>query len=210
MVTTLTIKEHILTPCVGFPLAACRKAVYLTAGNGLEAATEWVMLHMGDDDFATEDPSWTGYGGGVWTEAAGDADAGMQPQAVLDLVSMGFTEKQAKYALRTNNHDANLAAEWLFTGGVDTIPPDAEEPMDTAAAVVGGEGTSRERKFDDGNGEYKLIGFISHMGSNTHCGHFLCHLFKDNRWVLFNDEKVALSQSPPIGLGYLYLFERVQ
>ena len=28
------------------------------------------------------------------------------------------------------------------------------------------------------------------------------------RWVLFNDEKVAASENPPLDRGYLYLFKR--
>ena len=53
------------------------------------------------------------------------------------------------------------------------------------------------------------MGFISHMGANTGCGHYVCHLFKDGRWVILNDEKVAVSENPPKELGYLYLFRRV-
>ena len=29
------------------------------------------------------------------------------------------------------------------------------------------------------------------------------------RWVIFNDEKVAASQEPPLDRGYLYLYRRV-
>jgi ubiquitin carboxyl-terminal hydrolase 5/13 len=46
------------------------------------------------------------------------------------------------------------------------------------------------------------------MGSNTACGHYVCHIKKDGRWVLFNDEKVALSEKPPMDLGYMYFFKR--
>ena len=47
------------------------------------------------------------------------------------------------------------------------------------------------------------------MGANTACGHYVCHIFKEGKWVIYNDEKVAISENPPLGLGYLYLFERV-
>ena len=56
--------------------------------------------------------------------------------------------------------------------------------------------------------EYKLVAFISHMGTSTTTGHYVCHVKKDGRWVIFNDNKVAESVAPPKGLGYLYLFER--
>ena len=53
-----------------------------------------------------------------------------------------------------------------------------------------------------------MVGFISHMGSNTSCGHYVCHLKKDGRWVLHNDRKVAVSEAPPLELGYIYCFRR--
>lgn len=55
---------------------------------------------------------------------------------------------------------------------------------------------------------YKLIAFISHMGSSSTVGHYVCHIKKEGRWVIFNDEKVAVSQNPPTDLGYLYIYER--
>lgn len=29
------------------------------------------------------------------------------------------------------------------------------------------------------------------------------------RWVIFNDEKVAVSEKPPREYGYLYMFKRI-
>ena len=52
------------------------------------------------------------------------------------------------------------------------------------------------------------MAIISHMGSNTACGHYVCHVKKDGRWVMFNDDKVAASQAPPFDRGYLYLYRR--
>jgi ubiquitin carboxyl-terminal hydrolase 5/13 len=61
----------------------------------------------------------------------------------------------------------------------------------------------------DGAAQYELLGLVSHMGSNTACGHYVCHIKKEGRWVLYNDEKVAESQKPPKDLGYLYFYRRV-
>ena len=47
------------------------------------------------------------------------------------------------------------------------------------------------------------------MGTSTMVGHYVCHLLKDGKWVIFNDEKVALSERPPTDLGYLYLYARI-
>lgn len=46
------------------------------------------------------------------------------------------------------------------------------------------------------------------MGRNTACGHYVCHLKKEGKWVIFNDEKVAVSENPPRDLAYMYLCRR--
>ena len=33
-----------------------------------------------------------------------------------------------------------------------------------------------------------------------------CHYFL--QWVLFNDRKVGISENPPRGMGYLYIFKQ--
>ncbi|CAF4707752.1 unnamed protein product, partial [Rotaria magnacalcarata] len=50
--------------------------------------------------------------------------------------------------------------------------------------------------------------FISHIGNNTSCGHYVAHIHKDGRWAIFNDETVAMSEHPPKDLAYLYLYKR--
>ena len=90
--------------------------------------------------------------------------------------------------------------------------------------------------MSDGPGEYELLGIVSHMGSNTACGHYVCHLKKAQGWVIYNDRKVrrraargptsslwhtsshgrsyalarqvALSETPPLSLGYMYIYKR--
>lgn len=37
---------------IGFPLEACKRALFFTENRGLEAATNWAMEHIGDSDFA--------------------------------------------------------------------------------------------------------------------------------------------------------------
>lgn len=53
------------------------------------------------------------------------------------------------------------------------------------------------------------MAFISHMGTSTSVGHYVCHILRDKRWVIYNDEKVAQSENPPRELGYLYLYQRI-
>lgn len=58
------------------------------------------------------------------------------------------------------------------------------------------------------------MSFVSHMGTSTMCGHYVCHILKERpegpRWVIYNDSKVAVSEAPPKQLGYLYLYQRQQ
>lgn len=43
--------------------------------------------------------------------------------------------------------------------------------------------SSAVRAVVDGPGRYELLAMISHMGSNTACGHYVAHIKKDGRWV---------------------------
>ena len=80
-----------------------------------------------------------------------------------------------------------------------------------AAPAAPATGASGATPLLDGPGKYELAGIISHMGANTACGHYVCHIRgPDGHWALFNDEKVAASEQPPFDLGYLYLYRRAQ
>ncbi|GBG42572.1 hypothetical protein CBR_g76006 [Chara braunii] len=109
--------------------------------------------------------------------------------------------------------DVERAAEWVFSHpDVEAMEIDASN---RAAADAGNAPAQRQRvpaaeDMRDGPGKYKLMAFISHMGSSTQVGHYVCHIVKDGRWVIFNDSKVAASGDPPKDMGYLYFFERVR
>jgi ubiquitin carboxyl-terminal hydrolase 5/13 len=89
------------------------------------------------------------------------------------------------------------AVDWIFSHQTEL---DSE---DTQGAAV-------EPTFRDGESRYQLIAFISHMGTSTMVGHYVCHILRDGHWVIYNDNKVALSENPPKELGYLYLYQRLQ
>ncbi|XP_072175278.1 ubiquitin carboxyl-terminal hydrolase 5-like [Diadema setosum] len=176
---------------MGFPLEACRRAVYKTNNSGAEAAMNWVFEHSNDPDFAA--PLEFGQ--------KQKADQPVNEESVAMITVMGFTRDQALRALRETNSNLERAAEWLFSH-----PEELESPMDTGP----GDGAQTgEPKCRDGSGKYELYGFISHMGTSTSCGHYVCHIKKDGRWVIFNDEKVAQSENPPRDLGYLYVYKRI-
>lgn len=72
---------------MGFPMDACRKAVYYTGNSGAEAAMNWVMSHMDDPDFANPLilPGSSGPGS---TSAAAEPPP---EDCVTTIVSMGFS-----------------------------------------------------------------------------------------------------------------------
>jgi ubiquitin carboxyl-terminal hydrolase 5/13 len=119
----------------------------------------------------------------------------INPESITLLTSMGFATQQATKALRETNHNVERAADWLFNHPDD----DGVEMTNVKAAAP----------LPDGNGQYKLVGMVSHIGRNTAVGHYVCHLKKGEDWILFNDSHVARSVHPPIDYGYLYLYERV-
>ena len=100
------------------------------------------------------------------------------------------------------NNNPERAVDWIFSHAeeLDTQPmqTDSNQPQGSTSSA-----------FKDGNGRYRLVAFISHMGTSTMCGHYVCHIFKENRWVIFNDNKVAISETPPKDLAYMYLYRRV-
>ncbi len=53
------------------------------------------------------------------------------------------------------------------------------------------------------------MAFVSHIGSSTATGHYVCHIRKEGRWVIYNDDKVAFSADTPTHMGYLYFFQRL-
>lgn len=79
------------------------------------------------------------------------------------------------------------AADWLFSHMGD-------DEADVTPAISGGDAgaTSTEVR---GDGRYKLIGVISHMGKNTEHGHYVCHLWRNGKWVLYNDDKVKIPRN---------------
>ncbi|XP_046375139.2 ubiquitin carboxyl-terminal hydrolase 5-like [Haliotis rufescens] len=178
---------------MGFDPNGCRKAVYNTKNTGVEAAMNWVMEHMGDADFAAPLvlPNSAAAGGGQFTP---------NEESLVMIMSMGFTRDQAVKALKATNNNVERAADWIFSHA-----DELDQPMETDQAQAAAPATP---KFRDGSGKYQLVAFISHMGTSTNVGHYVCHILKDGKWVIYNDEKVAQSENPPKDLAYLYLYRR--
>lgn len=178
---------------MGFPQDACKRAVFKTKNGGLEVASNWLMEHIGDADFS--DPFVvpdTTFKGNTFVP---------NPESLAMLMSMGFDERQATKALKATDGNVERATDWIFSHADDM-------DISNDATPDAAESNSSKKTYRDGSGKYKLVAFISHMGTSAQVGHYVCHIKKDGQWVIFNDSKVALSQNPPKDLGYLYLYRR--
>ena len=177
---------------MGFNIEGCKRAVYNTNNSGVEAAMNWVMEHMEDADFLMpfQLP-------GSQPSKQGSFVANEESLAMI--ISMGFSREQATKALKATDGNVERAVDWIFSHSdqLDTMETEETAPQ------------QQTTKYRDGSGKYKLVAFISHMGTSSLVGHYVCHIIKDGRWVIFNDEKVAVSEHPPKDLAYLYLYKRV-
>ncbi|XP_022612308.1 ubiquitin carboxyl-terminal hydrolase 5 isoform X1 [Seriola dumerili] len=186
---------------MGFPLEACRKAVYYTGNTGIDAAMNWIMGHMDDPDFSA--PLVLPGCSSVTTPTES-----LSEEHLATIVSMGFSRDQATKALRATSNVLDRAVDWIFSHLDDLESMDVSEGGRSAAESEGREPPPGPR-VRDGPGKYELFAFISHMGTSTMCGHYVCHIKKDQQWVIFNDQKVCASEKPPKDLGYLYFYRRV-
>lgn len=90
---------------MGFPVEACKKALYFTKNSGLEPATQWMMEHIADSDFS--DPLVLP---GITTTAFVPNEEGL-----MLLTSMGFTREQAVKALESTDNNAERAVDYIFS-----------------------------------------------------------------------------------------------
>jgi len=187
---------------MGFSENGSKRAALATQNTNADMAMAWVFEHMEDPDF--NDPPVTSgtTGEDKGTDSFNEGD-------VATLSSFGYTTKQAQGALKATDHNMERAADWLFSH-----PDDLDFAVDQVlggssgdAPTSGGESTAEVDPLSQ-QGKYELMGIISHMGRNTDCGHYVAHVKKGDRWVLFNDEKVAESKTTPFQHGFMYLFAR--
>ncbi|XP_011029388.1 PREDICTED: ubiquitin carboxyl-terminal hydrolase 14-like isoform X1 [Populus euphratica] len=175
---------------MGFNHLHCQKAAINTSNAGVEEAMNWLLAHMDDPD--------------IDVPVSQGAHGNEVDQSKVDtLLSFGFQEEIARKALKASGGDIEKATDWIFNN------PDASVSSDMDTSTSSSKPTPDDTELPDGRGRYGLFGIVSHMGTSTHCGHYVAHVLKDGRWVIFNDNKVAASINPPKDMGYLYFFERL-
>jgi ubiquitin carboxyl-terminal hydrolase 5/13 len=196
----MTADEHLVQELVsmGFSENGCRRAAIATHNSDVETAMNWILEHMEDPDF-NEEPRSAESAPSAGANVSSKVSVPVDPEAMLMLSSMGYTERQVTAAMQATSNNIERAADWLFSHA-DNLDAFVEEILVGAAASNnGGSNLSAEtsddsvlQNADDGEGKYSLIAVISHMGKNTDHGHYVCHIKKHGDWVLFNDEKVLV------------------
>jgi ubiquitin carboxyl-terminal hydrolase 5/13 len=115
------------------------------------------------------------------------------------IMSMGIEANVATWALQHTGGDVERAIDYVFSHPEG--PPSAVAPQVEPVAPVAP---------TNGVASYRLVAMISHMGANAMTGHYVAHV-KDaatGEWVLFNDEKVAVSKETPFKLASVYFYAR--
>ncbi|VAH58246.1 unnamed protein product [Triticum turgidum subsp. durum] len=174
----------------GFNYFACQKAAINTSNAGIEEAMDWLLSHTGDPDInepISQDPM--------------PAEDTIDEASLQTLVSFGFPEDVSRMALKASGGNIERATEWVFSH------PEASSSVSADSSTNNVK--DDDSNISDGSGRYKLMAFVSHMGTSTHCGHYVAHILKDGRWTIFNDNKVAASVDLPKDMGYLYFFQRI-
>lgn len=189
---------------MGFSENGSKRAAIATNNVSAEASMEWVFAHMEDPDF--NDPPRSQQ---TAQDASGEhtTTTEFSSESILSLTTMGFNDTQAKAALRATGGSLERAADWLFSHA-DDLDAAVREVEAEVRTERGGREDAEKIHYIDGSPKYELLGFASHLGNNTSCGHYVAHIKKESQFVLFNDEKVALSQNPPTDLGFLYVYRR--
>ncbi|QPG73520.1 hypothetical protein FOA43_000831 [Brettanomyces nanus] len=186
---------------MGFPENRCKRALYTTGNRDAETASNWLFEHM--DDSGIDEP---------FKVAANQPDScKVSLKDVETLTSMGFGAKLAKKALIVNEGNVQQSVEWLFANPDDdgNIP---KQPVkyDPAHKV------KELEHMISNSSKYQLLGVVCHKGTSIHSGHYVAFVKKqvegEERWVLFNDEKVVLAGEESLKeievSGYLYVYKR--
>ncbi|KAI8983550.1 hypothetical protein BDB01DRAFT_722821, partial [Pilobolus umbonatus] len=159
--------------------------------------------------------------------ASSNEEISFNDEDIQQLQSMGFSENRCKRALLATGHNGSeIAMNWMFEHMDD---PDIDDPLPTTQSSTNDSEISldqiqslQEMGFSADHAKkalketvnakppfnYIVDSFISHKGTSVHCGHYVSHVFKNGKWTLFNDNKVAITPTPPIEEAYLYFLRR--
>jgi len=183
---------------MGFSVPRSTRAALAVKNAGVNEASNWLFGNMDKDDL--DNP--------LTPEELGEAPKSKPPsddipsELVASIESMGFETDRAKYALRQTKNNVERALDWLMSHMDDPLPNDPAPPTNTTS--------SDTKNVDTGSTNYRLVAVVTHRGKSTHSGHYVTHLLKEGKWILYNDNKVSLAEDPAsVRKGYIYFFRRV-
>ena len=110
-------------------------------------------------------------------------------------------------SFKATSGNVEMAIDWIFTNPDLSLQPSGTNKSDA--------GQSDEQLTTSDSPKYELVAFVSHMGTSTSCGHYVAHVKNQAKeddqsdWIIFNDNKVAFSKSPPRDLAYLYFYRQI-
>lgn len=174
----------------------------------------WLLSHLDDADI--NDPIQTPTRTITASSRSSSSAAGPPTELVSQLTMMGFPENRCIYALQQTNNSIDRAIEWLFSHADEEIPSLSTSASSGIPTILAGTNTASPYT----SSRYRLYACISHLGKSTAVGHYVCHLRShDNKWVLFNDEKVSEvdpeneADVESVGKGmdraYMYIYQRI-
>ena len=161
---------------MGVPDVAARHAVYNARQSGAEAAVEWFYMNI--ENPVTQAPLRIKN-----PKKGAEASAGGKPAIDLEkaeqLKMFGFTEQQAKRALRKCDNNLERAGDWIMSHMDE--PDSDEQPMevDQSSQAVAEEVKSLFLDEQPDRGLYRLYATVTHLGSSLNAGHYVCHVKKD-------------------------------
>lgn len=132
---------------MGFPIEACKRAVFFTKNTGLEPATQWIMEHISDGDFG--DPFVP-----PGTDLSGGTAFVPDPSGLEMLMGMGFNKAQATKALKETSNSIERAADWIFSHQMEI--DNLEEGNEEACANV----IAAQPQYRDGDSREYFFIFI--------------------------------------------------
>ncbi|KAJ1770172.1 ubiquitin C-terminal hydrolase Ubp14 [Coemansia sp. RSA 1843] len=182
---------------MGFPRVRCVKAIKITGNSGPEAAMNWIFEHM--DDPTIDDPEEP-------QQQQQRSQSSVDPEAVMQLMTMGFPKDRVEKALGATAGDANRALDRLLNMADDNDDDVIMADRNDDAAAGNTDSISRS--------DYELTGFVLHKGTSVHCGHYIASIrfglaADESKWYMFNDSRVAAQKEPQPEQAYVYFFTRI-
>jgi len=187
---------------MGFPKVRAERALHATQNADADTAMNWLLQHMEDPDI--DKPL------DLISKSGAKAKPAVQvsEENIQNLTFMGFSATFAKRALIETDNNVERAVEWLFSHSEDASAME-DQPASTSKNVQESGKQDAVGPLDIRPPIYELFAFITHIGTSVHSGHYIAHIKKGGRWVLFNDQRVEATLVPPSGNAYIYFFKKV-